>query len=222
MKWLNLIDYPGYLVSDNGDVASVLVRGQRGRRADTPHILSPEISNEYRVVNLRVDGRQYHKYVGGLVLLAFVGPPEKGDEVHHINWDKLDDRLENLCYLTHDECIELSVKAGRTRSGERHSRSALTNKQAYDIRCEFDNGVPAIDLAARYLVTPATVYRVLRGLSYRDSGGPTVVRTKHLTDIEAELVREACQHMSQAVAARVWGITEAAVSRIVRGITHNG
>lgn len=86
-----------YLVSDLGRVYSI----PRGRNSGG--LLSPGESHGYPIVCLWESGEPKMKAVHRLVLRAFVGEPEDGQEASHLNGERSDARLENLTWETRSE-----------------------------------------------------------------------------------------------------------------------
>jgi hypothetical protein len=96
-RWLPLEGYPQYAISDHGRVVSL----KRARRL----ILKPALDRYgYERVSLYdCAGNGRPRYVHQLVLLAFVGAPNPGQHVRHLNGNSLDNRLANLTYGTRSE-----------------------------------------------------------------------------------------------------------------------
>lgn len=65
-------------------------------------MLRPRLNNHgYPQVRLvREDGVIIQKLIHIIVMETFVGPKPKGCDVDHINYDRTDNRLENLRYVT--------------------------------------------------------------------------------------------------------------------------
>lgn len=84
----------------------------RVRNKHTLNILTPN-SYDYLRVYLGESSNRIAKYVHLLVLDAFVGPKTKGMEARHKNHNRLDARLENLCYGTHEENTRDSKESDR-------------------------------------------------------------------------------------------------------------
>jgi len=84
------------LVSDEGEVCSGVKMFAFPLRAD------PNIKGYLRV-RVVIDGVRYRYFVHHLVLRAFVGPRLPGMETNHDDFDKTNNRLSNLAYVTQKE-----------------------------------------------------------------------------------------------------------------------
>lgn len=82
------------------------------------------------------------KGVHRMVLESWVGPCPDGCETDHINGDSLDNRLENLRWL--------SIKKNRGRPGEEHNMAKLSDNDVVALRGERCAGAKLKDLAKKY------------------------------------------------------------------------
>lgn len=93
IAWRPIPGFPGYTVSDDGQVM-----GKRGR------LLSPCVAHSGHLrVNLYTKGRSQAMFVHRLVLLAFKGPRPDGQYCRHLNGVPTDNRLANLAWGTKSE-----------------------------------------------------------------------------------------------------------------------
>lgn len=88
-------DFPMYEASNMGNI----------RNIKTKRVLSPYVSNTgYKIVCLRKNGKNYTNTIHRLVLKTF--QPIENDkkyDVNHIDWDKTNNKLENLEWLKPQE-----------------------------------------------------------------------------------------------------------------------
>lgn len=86
----NIESYPGYEVSNYGNVRSSKYKEQR--------ILRPATGMKgYLYVNICNSERKYKKhYIHRLVVTAFIRTMRDGEQVDHINMNKIDNNLTNL------------------------------------------------------------------------------------------------------------------------------
>ncbi len=109
-RWLPVVDWPDYEVSDQGRMR----RAAGGQGARKGKILSRHISNKgYDLVRLYSGARQATFLVHRLEMLAFVGPDPDRPCVNHKNSVRADNRLENLEWCTYSENAYLTFAAGR-------------------------------------------------------------------------------------------------------------
>ena len=87
-----------------------------------------------------------------------------GENVHHVNRDKRDDRPENLLVLTTAEHVALHHREDHRRvvRGESVRSSKLTTADVRTIRCDC-RGLTNTELAKRFGVHRGTIGKVLRG-----------------------------------------------------------
>lgn len=99
VPFIDIDGYEGrYAVSADGRVYSYL----------THIILRPEeVHNGYLRVNLTdEDGSTKHRRIHVLVAEAFIPNPENKSQVHHLNHDRKDNRVENLQWATQRENLQ--------------------------------------------------------------------------------------------------------------------
>ena len=94
-KWKDIPGYEGlYCVSKDGEVYGV----KRGK------LLKPFITEKgYALVDLYKNNVRKHKKVHRLVALAFIPNPDNKEQINHIDFDKLNNKVSNLEWCTNDE-----------------------------------------------------------------------------------------------------------------------
>lgn len=119
--WKNIPGYEGlYEASNQGRIRSVDGKTTSNKRYASrvwkSRVLSPKQSNKSRRNDLRVelwkDGEHKTLLVARLVALAWLGIPDSGMTVNHINGDWLDNRPSNLEWVTLSENIRKGVSSG--------------------------------------------------------------------------------------------------------------
>lgn len=111
----------------------------------------------YLKVTIGVDGTDHQPRVHTLVLLAFVGPKQVGQEACHNNGIPTDNRASNLRWGTHSENGADRKQHGNYPVGERHPMARLTDEQASEIAAA--NGTVA-EVARRYGISRTHAWRL--------------------------------------------------------------
>ncbi len=105
--------------------------------------------------------KKKYVYVHTLVLLAFRGKPEEGQECRHLNDNKEDNRLANLTWGTPTENQD-----DRRRNDPRFYdptlyQRKLNSAKVMQMRSDYESGRPVIQLAREFGVCPKTVRDVI-------------------------------------------------------------
>lgn len=164
--WKDIAESSGYQVSDNGQIRSLRTR--------KPCVLKQRILGKYLIVVLTINGRKQARSVHRLVAKAFVPNPENKPEVNHINGDKLDNRAENLEWVTHAENLAHAAANHLMRSGTSSPRAKLSKDEIACVRSMFkpysrEFGVTA--LAKQFGVCVKTIQSIVRGRTYKNEQG---------------------------------------------------
>ena len=107
--------YYGYTVYENGDVINKLNKKLKTRIH----------KNGYRYIDLSYKDRKMSLKLHRILGKLFIPNPENKPEINHKNGIKLDNRLENMEWVTHKEnCIHAAVNGLRIApKGRNHAQS---------------------------------------------------------------------------------------------------
>lgn len=140
--------YPGYSISSFGRV--------RSSRRNVDFLKPETVNNGYLRVLLTNKEERKHFLIHGLVLEAFIGPRPEDYVGNHKNGIKIDNRAENLEWVTAAENVRLALAMGLGRN------SNLTRDDIGTIREEGRSAVNKIRLLAQtYGMTPKAILRIL-------------------------------------------------------------
>jgi hypothetical protein len=163
-EWREVEGWPGYEVSDAGEVRSWKVT-RRDPHAALPRVLAGHRGpNGYRTVSLKDRGRKQSAYIHHLVAFAFHGPRPEGSEVAHWDGDKINNSVANLRYATPKENGADTVRLSASQRGERHYSTDLTNEQAAAVKSFAGSHSEA---AAAFGIPYHRAYSIRMGLSWR-------------------------------------------------------
>ena len=158
-RWLPVVGFPLYDVSDFGRVRSWAVRFKPpGTRAAEPRLVA--LSPAGRCGHLTVgfgSNPQVRKGVHVVVLSTFVGPCPVGMECRHLDGDPTNNRLDNLAWGT-----PLQNQHDRRRHGTAGRK--LKEKQVLEIKERLAAGETVKELVAEYGVSPTTINNIRHGV----------------------------------------------------------
>ncbi len=158
--WLDITGYEGlYQVSNYGHIKSLdrYVRCMNGTRFIKGQSISPNFSGRYGYFDLSVDGIGRTVHVHRLVALHFVQNPDNKSDVNHIDFDRRNNRADNLEWVTQKENIRHSVNSNRNAFGSRHGAAKLTEQQVLEIR---SHGKGFMWLAKKYNTSYSNIKKI--------------------------------------------------------------
>lgn len=117
--WKNVTVQPYcdyYMVSNLGNVKRIKECSKYNTSSKRLGILNQPIGSwGYKVVSLTVDGKSKSILVHRLVATAFIPNPENKPQVNHIDGNKLNNRADNLEWVTQKENIQHAFGTGLNR-----------------------------------------------------------------------------------------------------------
>jgi hypothetical protein len=162
-EWRAIPGHAGYEVSDQGRVRSVdrWIEYSDGRKAGSKawfkgKLLAPgAVGRGYWQVAL--GGSAPNNYVHQLVALVFLGPPDAGQEVRHLDGNKKNNTVPNLRYGTRSQNQLDRIAHGTHGRGERNPMAKLTAQAVHEIR---SRNVPIPALLKQYGICRAHVHAI--------------------------------------------------------------
>jgi len=156
-----------YEVSRLGSVRRIPGRAKDGRKVRGGEMAKVLVKG-YHLVLLQSCGEKWMARVHHLVALAFIGEPPgaigvTGWTINHKNFDKLDNRVENLEWMTAQDNHAHAVANGLKARGERHYKAILTEDIVRKMRVMRLDGMKISDIAASFGLKEHAASDVLLG-----------------------------------------------------------
>jgi len=176
-EWKAVVGYEGaYEVSDQGRVRSLRFK----YREEDYHMLK-SFTNEhgYVMISLYKPTGKKQKRVHRLVLEAFVGPCPPGYNTNHKNFDRTDNRLENLEWIEIKrnlaqrifEPVHLDDLSAKDRRWQRSGPRKLTERWVRMARVLHATGeFSYVEIAEVFGVTPTAIRYAVIGETWKTTG----------------------------------------------------
>lgn len=164
--WEPVVGYEGqYAVSNKGKVK--VLQSSQARRVGTIFRGSP---NNLGYPMVKLSGKKrIMKAVHSIVTEAFLGKRPYKFVVNHKDFDKTNNRLENLEYTTYKGNYHHSYASNVAAMprGEASYRSKLKEQQVLEIKIGLENGETSPNLARQYGVATTTIKSIKQGLNWK-------------------------------------------------------
>lgn len=172
--WKPVVGYEGlYEISNIGRVKSlektVNTFGGHTLRRKERFLRPQEFTTGYYFVILCDNTQRKHCSIHRLVADAFIPNPEKKPDVNHKDFNRKNNLVENLEWVTKREnIVHAFTKVDRnTARGERNSKAKLKESDAIEIRKLKREGVDTKRLAEIYQLNCSTINRISNGTYWK-------------------------------------------------------
>lgn len=143
-----------YLASSDGDIFSL---------KSNKFLKQGFTKRGYREVKLSNNGIAKTKLVHRLIASAFFGGSNLS--VDHINFNKKDNRINNLRYLSTIDNYKVAIDNGMIKSGSNHYKSSFSKEDIIKIRnLELSNS----EIANLFNSTPNIIYKIRTKRTYKN------------------------------------------------------
>jgi hypothetical protein len=170
-EWREVPDYPGYDVSNMGQVRSWRKRGPaQGVYKDHPDVMRSclrSVTYPYLCVNLSDGKRKTMHAVHCLMLAAFKGPRPDGMDACHNDGVRVHNFIENLRWDTPSGNCQDKLRHGTARG-----YAKLTPVDVVMMRSLFAKGARVNKLADQFGIDFTNVYLICKGKTWKDTDGP--------------------------------------------------
>ena len=158
-------EFPNYAITKDGKVWSIARKDSRGNKIGGKWLKATPDVFGYLCVDLYKNDTRYHRLMHQLVLKTFIGNRPKGMVCRHLDGNKLNNNLDNLCWGTYSENQHDSVrhKTHVDNRGENCAASKLTEKDIVLIFNVYHDGAYTTkELAQHFGVSQSTVLLIAK------------------------------------------------------------
>ena len=129
--WKDVLGYEGYYrISNLGNVVSLdrIIKLSNGKtETEKGTTITPYISRYgYKVIRFSKDRLRKKFFLHRVILETFIGRCPKGYITRHLDGNKLNNNLDNICWGTPKENSEDMIKHGNSCRGSKQGKSKLT------------------------------------------------------------------------------------------------
>ena len=164
-EWRVCERYPDYEVSNKGNVRSWRPNTSAKERPPVPKTMTPyKNMHGYITAHLRNDVKHGPVPIHILVCEAWHGArPNRQAQVRHLDGNKENNTLENLCWGTPKQNAQDRLVHGNQDWGESINTNKLTKEQVLAV---LDSPLSATELGKQYGVCKSTICRIRKGITW--------------------------------------------------------
>lgn len=179
-EWKDINEFDGYEVSNLGNVRGKdrLRKSKHGLRLTNGQPMKQVFNKKgYPEVRFRKEGT-HTRLVHRLVAKAFVTYyHDNKSQVNHIDGNKLNNRADNLEWVTNSENQLHAYKLGLqpSRAGEKNSKAKITDKDVTLLKQLYNSGKSVVEVSNMMNVSLGSTRQIIYGRSWK-SNTTTVIR----------------------------------------------
>ena len=155
-----------YQVSNYGRIKSFCYNGSKGRIVKCGNIKG------YKSINIKVNGKRKTLLIHKLVATLFIPQPDKSkDVVTHKDWNKLNNRVDNLEWLSRQESFDRAqdkLIEARKRRGRVVTNSKLNERDVSAIKDMLGKGRKQKVIAKLFCVSEMQISRIKNNSSWSE------------------------------------------------------
>ncbi len=179
-KWRAVPGYEGrYSVSNFGRVLAnekSFMRKNSGLMVYKERIMKTSILRGYHRVTLRKNNRPRLFGVHRLVAMAFIPNPMSKKSINHKDFDRANNRVENLEWVTNQENTKHSLDHNRFPSGEKNLNSIPLSVVRGALKM-INDGEKYLDIGPKLGISLDSVYQIAHGRHWSCQSFGVVART---------------------------------------------
>ena len=128
IAWKPINNFPMYFINTRGDVLSL--------RSTTPKYMKPHLNNTGYYQVMLFDGEKVvPKCLHKLLAEAFIPNPNKYSEINHKDYNRTNNRVDNLEWITQSQNTRYAfLKGNKSQKGEKNNMAKLTMEKVKEIR----------------------------------------------------------------------------------------
>ena len=157
-------DFPKYAASCCGHIFSFTAKskGAELKQATT--------AKGYKVICVYINGVRFVRFVHRLILETFIGFCPDGMQCRHLDGDKNNNSLSNLCWGKPPDNIKDKLKHGKKyNQGENHPQTKLTEKDVKLIIHSFNDGAYSLlELASYFGLSKSGIWNIISRRTWRN------------------------------------------------------
>lgn len=153
-----------YEISKSGVVISLARNGTVGKDREVKATVG---TNGYLKVSLRCNGVRFTRNIHRLLAVTFIPNPNNLPCVNHIDGDKLNNKLENLEWVSYAKNIKHAYDNGLTVAAKGEARSILKNEDVLEIVKLKNSGFTLKTIAEKFNISASTVSDIVNGRTWR-------------------------------------------------------
>jgi hypothetical protein len=136
--------------------------------------------NGYPSVVLKNKDKIDTQYIHKLVCAAFIGPCPQGYQVNHKDFDRTNNHISNLEYVTPSENVRHAIDAGRIPRGSEHPYAKLSEEDVLAIRKMWNSEQYSNkEIGELFNISQAHISNIAKGEKWRHIPG-AIERDKNL------------------------------------------
>ena len=189
-EWKNIPEFEGYQISNIGRVRSIdRFSGNRKGIIKGKELVQTSNKRRYLEVRLFKNNKSTAKVIHRLVANAFIPNPESKPQVNHIDGNKLNNRVDNLEWMSNSENQKHAYSLGLqpSRAGENNSKAKLTDKDVTLLKELYNSGKSVVEVSKSTNINLSLIRQIIYGRSWKSNTTPIIKRddrTKPTTKYE--------------------------------------